>query len=307
MLNMPNIAVFFKHPDPMGAPFSDPDYFRAYQELTHEVSKAGGELFVVRDIASYLGDARFRTSWQLRNGVVEETGELTADVIFNKGQATFDTTVPVFNHPELSAICTDKWHMYSLFSQFCPKTIRAENVSEAKKAIELCQTDTIVLKPLTGAEGRDILIVEPAEAVSSVQDSKYPIIVQEFLDTSVGVPGLQQGIHDFRLAIIDGTVVYAEIRTPPPGSLQANVAKGGTFTIYKPDQAPESVLSIAREIDSHLQQFGHRFYSIDFGFTKFGPRIIEMNSEVGILPNSDGVIFQTVKQKLAQILISLAL
>lgn len=303
---MKKIAVFFSDTQPMGYPLSKPDYWTAYSELTEEVSLHGGELYIVRGQESYLGSGSFSNSWQINNGELVEAGPVTVSVVFNKGRFETDEKVPVFNYRDVTAVCLDKWEMYQRLKEYCPVTFFVKSREELLAILSQITTDKVVFKPYRGAEGYGVKIQDKSYFEHTADELVYPAVVSEFLDTSVGVPGIWDGYHDLRLAVFDGEILYSYLRTPPEGSLLANVAQGGTFMMIEPEKLPEDVVSITKKIDQELTGCEHRFYSVDFGYTADGPKIIEMNSELGLLPDKDHPVFHILKQKLAQSFMDLA-
>ncbi len=301
-----NIAIFFRLPGVMDHPFDKPEYIESYSELAAEIEKLGGVPYFVRTQSSYLGNGKFSNSWQMRDRQLIETGPITANAIFNKGRFQTDNTVPVFNNPEITKICTDKWYMYEQLKEFCPPTWYVENLADLTAALPKLTTQKAVFKPLTGSEGVGVKIEDKTFFEDSTLQLHFPGVVSEFLDTSVGVPGIVDGHHDLRTAIFDGEILYSYYRTPPTGSLLANVSQGGRFEMLDPSRLPADVVSISKLIDAQLAHIKHRFYSVDYGYTKDGPRIIEMNSELGLLPNSDHPAFRILKHKIASVLLELS-
>jgi glutathione synthase/RimK-type ligase-like ATP-grasp enzyme len=301
---MKKIAIFLKEPNITDYPLSKDDYHQSYWELTEEIKKAGGDPYIVRGQVTYLGNGKFSKSWKydgLDNYV--ETGELQADVIFDRGEFEPDHTVPVMNPEFVNTICTDKWAMYQLVPQYCPKTFRVESQTELQSALQQLTTELAVVKPIDGQEGKGVVIQPVAEMINV--ETSYPALVQEFLDSSVGVPGIVEGLHDFRIAMINGEIIYSYFRTPPTGSYLANVARGGKFAMVELDRIPAEMKKIALEIDQKMAEHGPRFYGVDFAMTKEGPRIIEMNSRLGLMPNRDDAAFVRVKQLVAATLVAL--
>jgi glutathione synthase/RimK-type ligase-like ATP-grasp enzyme len=297
---MKKIAVFFETPDPMDYPLSKPDYWAAYSELSQEIKDQGNEMLVVRGQGSYLGEGVFSNSWKIEHNELRQTGRIKVDVVYNKGRFLSDNKVKTFNTQEIVDICLDKWSMYTLLTEFCPKTFFVQDEQQLKNSLSAITTDKAVFKPYKGSEGIGVKIEDKSFFVDPPETLSFPAVLSEFLDTSVGVPGIVDGLHDLRVAIFDGEVLYSYYRTPPQGSFLANVAQGGKFEMIEPKRLPHEVVAISKLIDSRFTVSKHRFYSVDFGYTAQGPKIIEMNSEVGLLPNKDHPIFRTLKQKLAQ-------
>ncbi|HRH23799.1 MAG TPA: hypothetical protein PK295_04180 [Candidatus Magasanikbacteria bacterium] len=303
---MKKIALFTNMPlSKEGRPAFKPTYWTSYSELSQAVSAYGGQLYITHGQQTYIGNGSFSRSWIIADNILQDTGPIVAEVIFDKGKFKSDETVPVFNHPELSNICNDKWLMYQMFPEYCPTTFFAKSKEELHSTLPHISTQKIVFKPFLGAEGRGIKIEDKQYFLHHSEALIYPGVVSDFLDTSNGIPGIVEGTHDLRLTIFDGEILYSYFRTPPVGSLLANVSKGGRFEMVDIQKLPSDIVTIAKQVDSRFMNLTHRFYCIDFGYTPKGPKIIEMNSEVGLLPNKDGKVFAKLKEKLAQVFMDL--
>jgi glutathione synthase/RimK-type ligase-like ATP-grasp enzyme len=209
------------------------------------------------------------------------------------------------NAKEIADTCTDKWLMYQKFSQWCPNTYYVASQEELSPALDKLTTDLGVIKPVDGEEGHDVFIQPVAELKSL--ELKYPLLVQDFMDSSGGVPGIVEGLHDFRVALLNGKICYSYYRTPPQGSYLANVARGGSFEVLPPKKIPVVFKEIVAKIDVLFAKYPHRFYGIDFAMTPYGPKIIEMNSRLGLLPNAEHQVFLELKRGLAQTFHEMAL
>lgn len=287
-------------------PFTKPEYWTSYSEFVRVIEEMGGSAYFVREQHTFLGNGKFSNSWQIRDGVIVNTGPITADVIFDKGRFASDNMVPVFNDPRVADFCLDKWEMYRQLKKFCPFTVYVENQAELTSALPQISTKSVVFKPVKGAEGIGVKI-ELREVFESPEVAlDFPALVSEFLDTSSGIPGIVAGVHDLRVALFDGEIMYSYVRTPPSGSLLANVALGGDWEMIAISRLPPEVVQIVMEVDQRFSDIPHRFYGVDFGYTKDGPKIIEMNAELGLDMNEDDPIFLTVKERLARVLLELA-
>jgi glutathione synthase/RimK-type ligase-like ATP-grasp enzyme len=162
-----------------------------------------------------------------------------------------------------------------------------------------------VFKPVKGAEGIGVSIERKSLFENPKAPLDFPSLLSEFLDTSAGIPGIVDGIHDLRVALFDGEMIYSYVRTPPTGSMLANVALGGHWEMIDVSRLPQDVVDIAMQVDQRFKDIPHRFYGIDFVYTKDGPWIIEMNAELGLDMNEDDPIYIKVKHKLAKVLIEL--
>lgn len=292
---MHNLGVFFSSPGAFEYPFSKPEYFAAYFELFETAHNLGENFYIVRNQDSYEGDGWFSRSWSFQNKNLIETGRVRLDALYNKGRFQADSTLPVFNHPEIAEICTDKWKMYHAFTKYCPRTLRLQKYQELQDQIDSFKTQRLVFKPQTGAEGKGVVIESKEFLKEHSQTLEFPAVIQDFLDTSGGVPGIMTGMHDLRLALFDGEILYSYLRTPPKGSLLANVSQGGEFVMIDPAILPKDAHEMVHDIDRKFLHLKHRFYSVDIGYTPDGPKIIEMNSELGLLPNSDAEVFRELK------------
>lgn len=295
-----HVATFFP-PGPIeDHPFTKEPYRQAYFDLSQAVTAQGGQLFIVRGQDSYQGSGQFSRGWLM--DAPDAYTEITAPratVVYDKGRFVPDHGLPVFNHPGLSELCSDKFLNYQRFSEFCPLTFLTHSPAELTAAFQNITTERVVVKPVRGFEGRSVHIGTVAELSELTHD--FPVLVQEFMDTSQGIPGIIEGIHDVRLAFFNEDILFSYVRTPPLGKLTANVAQGGTFRMIHPSRIPAEMVRIARQIDATVAHYGPRLYSVDMCLTPQGPKLIEMNSRLGLRPNRDGAEFVELKKRLAQV------
>lgn len=296
------IAVFFRNPEPKGYPFDDDEYWVAYQELDEEFRKLNANFYIVRNNKTYLGNGKFSKSWQFKDGDLIETGKITVDKIYDKGSFKTDGKISVLNNETVNHICNDnKYETYKLFKKYCPETILVNNEKEFLKALLKIKGKKKVIKPIDGSGGKNIFIGDDAYLKNCKY--KFPLLVQEFLDTSNGIPGIYKGIHDLRIVFINNEIVKSYFRTPPKGSLLANVSLGGAMVPIDNNCIPKAAVKIAKEVNRYLAQFGDRVFSVDFGFVKNKPKIIELNSNVGLDENKRFAVEKIFKEKLAKLLV----
>jgi len=299
---MKKIAVFFKEKGSKDYPLNKENYLIAYQELAAEIEDLGHELYIVRHNSTYKGEGNFSKSWQLKNNQIQETGSIKADVILDKGEFQSDEKVKVLNSSYVNKVCTDKYLTYKLFSKFCPETIQVANETEFIEALKQIKTEQKVIKPLDGEEGNGVYIGNSKYLIKSPRI--FPLLVQEFLDTSEGIPNIYKGIHDLRLVYINGELIYSFYRTPPDGSLLANVAQGGTLTIIPNNKIPKKVIQISKIIKENFQ--GDYYFGVDIGFVKGNPKIIELNSRLGLHPSKLNPMFKVFTKKIAELLVKMS-
>ena len=302
---MKKIAAFFDQPGAMEYPFNRDEYVTSYQELNQEIKNVGAALYIVRSQDTYLGNGQFSKSWQFTDkGEVVESGPITADCVYNKGSFITDNKVALSNSAELHDICIDKWKTYHFLKEYCPATFLLESEADYQVKIALITTQKIVIKPQDQEEGTGVFIGDK-EYIDSL-DKEYPLLMQEFIDSSGGISGIVEGIHDLRIALMDGEVVYAFVRTPPAGLLTANVALGGTLKYIEFADIPQDALEFAKSVDTKFEKYGDRFYGIDMAYTPTGFKVIELNSALGLQQNSRHQIVVAFKKKLAQYLLKRA-
>jgi hypothetical protein len=209
------VAAFLELPKITDYPLSKPDYFQSYKELSNEVELLGEDFYIVRHQSTYKGTGVFSKSWKYVGDSLNETGEVKVDVVYDKGEFKSDGNVKVLNCDFINELCTDKWIMYQKYKEYCPRTWLVQSNEELQKALQSVSTDIAVIKPVDGEEGIDVYIDSPKKLLA--QHYNFPVLIQEFIDTSSGVPNIVDGLHDFRIAILNGEIIYSYYRTPPQG------------------------------------------------------------------------------------------
>jgi glutathione synthase/RimK-type ligase-like ATP-grasp enzyme len=136
--------------------------------------------------------------------------------------------------------------------------------------------------------GQGIIIDYPENiAQADIQDDQE-YILQEFVDTSGGIPGVIAGHHDLRVVIASGEIVLSHVRTPKEGSLLANVAQGGSIKEVAVKDIPESIITVVKKIQALIdKRFDYPLYSIDLGIQhKETAFVFELNDQIGF-PSED--------------------
>ena len=145
----------------------------------------------------------------------------------------------------------------------------------------------VVVKIADGFGGEGVYIGAKSEVITEASNAKFPVLVQEFLDTSMGIPGGEQGVHDVRTIVCEGNIIGLSVRKARPGSLLSNVHQGGTLSSLSLNELPPKLVQLVGAIDYMLPQIP-RFYSADFVFSEKGWKLIELNDYVGLTPIIDG-------------------
>jgi len=278
------LTIYFPLPLIMDAPFSNAQRFAVYRQFAEYCQKENIAVRFVR-ADSYLGAMSFSGGWYFDSkGVLIDCAAFKADLIINKSglQKTFDKDDLVLNDPFIEKICSDKLVTYEYLSKYFAKTVPLD-LQNPTHSLRQIRSPKIVVKPIDGAAGRGIFFLNQGESLpEEVQNTSLTYLAQEFLDSSAGILGLVQGMHDLRLFIFNGKVKIAYIRTPEQGSYLANIACGGSIKLIDSEEIPKEVLEMAKNIDDLFKHLKPRFYSADFMYAKGQkPYLIELNSHPG--------------------------
>ena len=147
----------------------------------------------------------------------------------------------VVNNPKSVRNISEKFYSIN-FLKMMPPTIFTENVQEIKKFLK--KNRKIVIKPIHGFAGKNILFIQNRLNISSI--SRYlksfgTVMVQKYL------PSVIKG--DKRIFIINGKVCGAIQRIPSKGSILSNISQGGTAVKTKLNLKEKKVANtIAKEL-----------------------------------------------------------
>jgi len=306
---MKTIAVFFDQPNFDDYPFSEKEYHDSYHEFARLIAKRGGEFFVTRGNATYLGEMKFTHGWKWDGAQFIEIGEFSVDVIYDKSSSAitppfrFEPNVRILNPNPVVEICNDKFKTYVLFPEISPKMTIALDEAQVAVAVRETRGKQMVLKPLNAEGGAGVVIGDAAKLKAAPKN--FPVLISEFIDTSEGIPEIDaiKSHHDFRMIVIDGEIVQSFARTPPTGSLTANVAQGGQSHEIPLAQIPADARKIAEQVDAKFVSY-RRVYSIDVGFENGRPKLFELNSQPALFSQKRGASFAKFQEKLADVLLS---
>lgn len=282
---MKTIVIFCRNFAADKYPFDDPYYANGYQDLMLAIKRPGVEAYFATNMATYLGKGRFERVYSADSKRVPEEYEVvqnvTAGLVLEKGGFT-GKDVAVLNPEYVDSITGSKLETYHHFSDYQPMTIMCYTREELGQAFKKIQGERIVVKEPEGNKGQLVYIGTKEEVLPQVPE-RYPLLVQEFVDMSVGIKGLVEGPHDLRVKIAGGTVIGGQLRTPAPGELRANLALGGTSRLLDVAEIPVEVIDMALAIDKFFSKYP-RFYALDFANTTQGWKLIELNRKPGLAP-----------------------
>jgi hypothetical protein len=286
---MRTIAVYFSAQDGSSPPSGNPAYVEAYELLSRIITRKGGRMIVVRGRESCLGAGRFSAGWELKGDVWQRFDEeIVADLVFVKDRDfPVDGASKRVNSLEFEDLCSNKDETYVAFPEVFPKTVLVGEEAELEAALAQIDGETIVAKPADGACGRGVYVgPRPGLDLAALP---YPLLVQECIDMSQGVPGLCTALHDLRIVLVGGTLALCTLRTPKEGSLIANAAQGGSLILVPQPKIPPQALALALSIDRRLQQFPERVYSVDMALHRGTDwKVIELNAPPGLTPPKYG-------------------
>ncbi len=216
---------------------------------------------------------------------------LKPDLVYDKTKARFEVyykkelieeNYPFINDLQFTQLIDDKFITSLFFEKWSKKCWLARNNSQLAQILTRIKTDKVVIKPICESGGKGIHISKKNKALKEVTLNRTHII-QEFINSSKGVPGVSRGIHDLRLVFVNNKLIYSYIREPKKGGFLANLAQGGSLTIVPKSKLPRSLNPIVSYANEIFQSFEPRVFCIDLMFDeKKRPWIVELNSMPGL-------------------------
>lgn len=286
-----------------------------YLRFLQLCQQKGWQVYVLTK-KTYNGDGLFKGSWLYQNNeFVLSKKPVKMDLVYDR---TAGLDFPpentggmiIVDRRDFKVMSCDKYQTYLEIGQYMPPTYWVGKKENLKLTLEKIKTKWVVLKPFNALKGIGIYIGPKNKALNFQFSDKYPLyIAQEFIDTSGGILGIVNGKHDLRIVVVNGEVVWCHVRTPPKGEFLANVARGGSITeIDYERQAPESIKKIVADIAPQFyKKYNNPVYCFDFGMSKKGPKIFEINDTMGFplwgMKNRDKFLKALVKnfeEKLAR-------
>jgi len=153
-----------------------------------------------------------------------------------------------------------------------PVTGFAHDVQKGRELIKLVGGAPVVLKLLSGTQGRGVVLAETSKAAESVIDAFVELgadfLVQEFIKEAGG--------SDIRALVIGRRVVAAMERSAAEGEFRSNLHRGGTARVIK--LTPEERATAVKA----AQTMGLHVAGVDLLRSSRGPLIMEVNSSPGL-------------------------
>ncbi len=236
----------------------------------------------------------FKKSWTFEDDKwIKISNSIKPAAIFDKTAGKYDyitfeqkmeifKKVPILNHPLFRTITNNKLSQYMLLGDYMPQTLLANNKKELSNALKNLKGSKVVIKPLHGSGGFGIFIGNKVDALK--KRFTYPVITQEFIISTKGIPNFSQKdeVADLRLIYTDHKLVYALSRIAKKGSLFTNFHQGASAILVPKNKIPKNVQKMAKNITKKLSVFPHANYSLDFIFdNNKKPILVEMNTTPG--------------------------
>ena len=261
---------------------------RVYLRLLDLMQKEGWEAYVLTR-KTYKGGGIFDGGWQYRDGNFSLTKErIKIDLVYDRTGGIFfppeNDSLEVVNKRQFKILCWDKWATYKEIGGYMPATFLIESENDIPAILPKIKTEKVVLKPYNGLKGVGVFIGRKSDALGFHFPEKYErYIAQEFVDTTSGIPGITSGMHDLRVAVINGKAVWCHVRVPKKGTFTANAAQGGTLTEVDYEKVPSAIKNIVSEVSKKFtERYDNPIYSLDFGINSDGnPLIFEINDQIG--------------------------
>lgn len=309
-VNRPVIGIFVKNKD-ADPEFKDAQYELAYTEIVEVLIEKGADAVILMGQGRYEGSGVFSKSWSPRRDAerifYNQRGRTRVDLVFDKDNFVDDDTIPVINPRLLKAICENKHMTYEVLQEFQPKSSVVHTHEDFLGALKTLPGDVAVVKGLHGNSGDAVFIGAKSDAAANMEHVELPYQVQEFVETSQGIPGVVDTRHDLRLLMMGGEPILATLRTPPKDGYKSNLGYGGMNRLVDLSELPDELFSMAHGIDKVLEQFApFRLYSADFGHTDKGWKLFEVNGLPGVITRERGeVLARAYQEKLAQYIIDM--
>jgi len=288
-------------------PFSSDYYWQAYQDLLLALKSLGADAYFVTDNNSYRGYGIFEVAYTIEHKTTLDSliavRNVQVDLVFDRG-GFVGRDVTTINPARLLKMGNNKIEMFRHFGTFQPRSAVCLTHDAVIAAFRRIPGEKIVVKEPEGQGGKEVYIGTKADILRQIPDT-LPVLVQEFMDTSAGVPGFVDGVHDVRLSVCGGKIIGYYVRSAQAGSYHSNVSRGGKMVFYEPSHVPHELRRMVRKIDDHFRGMP-RYYAIDFMYTPKGWKLLELNPYLALLPETDGPEARNTSAALADYLVAQA-
>ena len=290
----PTIAIYFDSDYfTDGKPtFLNKYYRNAYENLIRLIIKFGGEI-ILSTGDSYLADNQFRDYWRAE---MHDSSEIfytriensskEFHIVLAKGCWRFASSRKI-NPRSLRNICHDKYLSYLFAPDFHAPSFLLQNENELDIFALSYANKKVAIKELNGNGGKKVFVGEINEYR---KDLSFPLLAQDFIDTSGGAPNLHNGIHDVRVAIFNGEIIHGLLRWPSDEQeLRTNFSIGGNARALFVSEIPEELIRLTKILDKRFATNAPRFFCADWGFDKNSRKwkLFELNNSPGLAHESE--------------------
>jgi glutathione synthase/RimK-type ligase-like ATP-grasp enzyme len=292
------LAIYFSASEVLGYPLDHRFYFESYAELIEYWAKKGLKTVIVRG-DTYEGDGVFSSHSVWNGETYEKVDEpIKANLIWNRDSGNTIPHIddcPILNNPDFDELCRDKLKSYEKLKSISGKTFILQSYSDVEKHVANFAGEKIVLKPRFGEGAYGVYVLEAAEIKEDLYEDWSDILMQEFLDSSDGIEGLVEGLHEVNVVCINGQFAGARIKKPAEGSLvsSANGAQQGQVWGIHQKDIPAQLWEDVQKIVQSFVEYDLCLFRADFVRTVQGEyKLIEINSRPGVMhPDKEGKDF----------------
>jgi glutathione synthase/RimK-type ligase-like ATP-grasp enzyme len=293
---VPAVGIYCYSLELGATPISDYYYWEAYQDLVLSLRATGVEVYFVTPASPYLGRGRFAYGYTLDQKLsdpahMRRVNDIRVNIILERSepQPFEGTDVPLLNSAEIRSMINDKISLWEHFGEFQAESRIVYDVRQLLATVRLMPGNKVVVKVPNGFGGTGVYIGKKSDVLRQVPRDQFPLLVQEFLDTSMGAPGHEPAVHDVRIKVCGGEIIGYAMRIAKPGSYHSNLSMGGTQLFLPVEEIPAELVETVRKIDVRFHG-QPRLYSADFAFSHKGWKMIELNDYVGLTATLDGPV-----------------
>lgn len=285
------ILIYFTQKEVAEDPYARmPDRREIYWSIFREGRDRGFDMYLGVKPTLYHGGMEFENAlFFVGDRFVFKEERIIFDAIYDRSPKKdfppLDIDHKTLNTLAFKKLANNKDLTYELLSEYMPKTFPIASEQDFQNALaQFRPEETAVFKPVDGFGGKGVIIAEARSITSDLFVPGRKFILQKFVDTSKGVPGIVSGRHDLRIIIMNGTPILLQAREPKPGEFRANISQGGNCFEFPYEKVPVAIQSIVSKVHPMIDTlFSSPFYSIDFGVDSDGtPYIFEINDQIGL-------------------------
>lgn len=278
---MKTIGIYFSKSGKMSYPFNINEYYESYQELINIIEQEKTvKVYIVRG-DSYQWNWVFSEAYYFQDNKLKTIETIKIDLIFNRCDLHEINDCEVINSPDFYELCEDKYKTFLKFPEISSPTEyihKYQDLENSIKKLNIKADELIVLKKNFNSWWKDIHIIPVNTISQNLYQDWNDVLVQKFIDSSVGVDTLVVWLHDLRVMIVNHTIIWATIRTPKQGCFLANVAQWWTSITLDIQLLPRELLNVLEIVMDHLDDYENIIYWADFMNSPNGYKLVELNA-----------------------------